>query len=69
MKYFFIFLMRLYQYTIGAMIPTSCRFAPSCSEYSIEAFKKHGIRKGCLLTLKRLAKCHPWHPGGGDPVP
>ncbi|ABI69861.1 conserved hypothetical protein [Syntrophomonas wolfei subsp. wolfei str. Goettingen G311] len=49
--------------------PASCRFYPSCSNYSIEALRKYGIVKGGWLTVKRLARCHPYNPGGYDPVP
>lgn len=47
----------------------SCRFVPSCSNYAIEAYEKHGFIRGSILTLRRLLKCHPFHPGGYDPVP
>lgn len=66
MKFIMIAFIRLYQYTIGPMLGTCCRFYPSCSEYSILAFKKYGVFKGFYLTLKRLLKCHPWHSGGVD---
>ncbi|WP_445083657.1 membrane protein insertion efficiency factor YidD [Candidatus Neptunichlamydia sp. REUL1] len=69
MKYFFIFLIRLYQWTIGPFTQGNCRFYPSCSEYGIKAFKKHGFFKGFYLTVRRLLRCHPWHPGGCDPLP
>lgn len=57
-----------YQKVISPLKPPSCRFYPTCSEYSIQAVKKYGVLKGLWLALKRLAKCHPFHPGGYDPV-
>jgi hypothetical protein len=61
-------LIRLYRYMISPMLPNSCRFTPSCSEYSLEAVSKHGALKGSYLSFKRILKCHPFHPGGYDPV-
>ncbi|MBS0614937.1 MAG: membrane protein insertion efficiency factor YidD [Verrucomicrobia bacterium] len=69
MKYLFLLLIRLYQWTISPLISAECRFYPSCSQYAYEAFRKHGTLKGFYLTTKRLCKCHPWHPGGIDEVP
>lgn len=69
MKYLFIGLIRLYQICISPYFPASCRFVPSCSQYGIEAFQKHGFFKGLWLTVKRIAKCHPWGGSGYDPVP
>lgn len=69
LKQIFIFFVRLYQWTISPLLGMTCRFHPSCSEYMIESLKKHGVVKGVWLGLKRLGKCHPWHPGGPDPVP
>jgi uncharacterized protein len=60
---------RLYQLTLSPFLQLSCRFYPSCSVYMIEALKTYGTLKGLWLGLKRLAKCHPWHPGGHDPLP
>ena len=60
---------RLYQLTISRMLPSSCRFYPSCSEYTKQAIEVHGLRRGIWLGLKRLARCHPFNPGGYDPVP
>lgn len=57
---------KLYQLTISPYVSGSCRFEPSCSNYAILALKKHGTLKGTALTLKRLVKCGPWHPGGID---
>lgn len=60
---------RLYRKLISPLLPPSCRFYPSCSAYAVEALTRHGAIRGLLLTLWRLAKCAPWHPGGLDPVP
>ena len=68
-KYLFIGLIKLYQLCISPLLGPSCRFVPSCSEYGKEAFEKHGVFKGFYLTVKRILKCGPWHPGGHDPVP
>lgn len=65
----FIALIRLYQWTISPMLGSPCRFYPSCSVYAIDAIAKYGVIKGSILTGKRLGKCHPFHPGGYDPVP
>jgi putative membrane protein insertion efficiency factor len=65
----FIALIKVYQYTISPWFPNSCRFVPSCSQYGIEAFQKHGVFKGFWLTLKRVSRCHPWGGSGFDPVP
>ena len=59
---------RFYKRFISPLFPPSCRFYPSCSQYAIEALERYGMLKGCWLTLKRLAKCHPYHPGGFDPL-
>ncbi|NGP87474.1 membrane protein insertion efficiency factor YidD [Fodinibius halophilus] len=69
MKYLFIGLVRLYQLVISPWMPSSCRYHPTCSQYSIEAFRRHGAIKGFWLTAKRIARCHPWTEGGHDPVP
>jgi putative membrane protein insertion efficiency factor len=68
-SYLFIGLIKVYQYTISPMLPMGCRFQPSCSQYGVEAFKKHGLFKGLYLTGKRISKCHPWGAHGHDPVP
>lgn len=68
MKTLIIALIRLYRYMISPLLPNSCRFTPSCSEYSLEAVNKYGVLKGSYLSLKRILKCHPFHPGGYDPV-
>ncbi len=68
MQKILILIIRFYQ-KLSFFKPATCRFYPSCSNYSIEALNKHGIVKGSWLTLKRLARCHPYNPGGYDPVP
>jgi len=67
-KIILIGVIKLYQWTIGPVIGETCRFYPSCSHYGVEALKKHGALKGSWLTLKRICRCHPWNPGGIDPV-
>jgi putative membrane protein insertion efficiency factor len=62
-------LIRLYQNTISRAMPPACRFEPSCSEYAYQALEKYGFFKGSWLALKRIGRCHPFHPGGYDPVP
>jgi len=69
MKYLLMVLIRLYQMTLSKALPSSCRFYPSCSNYGYEAVVKHGAVKGGWLTIKRLSRCQPFHPGGYDPVP
>ncbi len=65
----FILLIKIYRYTISPMLPKSCRYTPTCSQYGIEAFEKHGVFKGFWLTLKRVLSCNPWGGSGYDPVP
>ncbi|MBI4645573.1 MAG: membrane protein insertion efficiency factor YidD [Bacteroidia bacterium] len=65
----FILLIRIYQYSISPLLPMSCRYVPSCSAYSIEALKKHGLFKGGYYSLLRILSCHPWGGHGYDPVP
>jgi len=60
---------RAYQYCISPLLPAACRFYPSCSSYVLQAILRHGIIAGAWLGLRRLARCHPWSPGGYDPVP
>ncbi|HTO72246.1 MAG TPA: membrane protein insertion efficiency factor YidD [Gemmatimonadales bacterium] len=62
-------LIRGYQLTISRALPPSCRFTPSCSQYTLEAVRKYGVIRGSWLGGRRLLRCHPWHPGGFDPVP
>jgi uncharacterized protein len=62
-------LIRGYQLAISPALPPSCRFTPSCSQYALEAVTRHGALKGSWLAACRLVRCHPFHPGGFDPVP
>ena len=62
-------LIRIYQGTISPLLGPRCRFYPSCSSYTLEAIARFGFMKGAGLGVLRLARCHPWHPGGFDPVP
>ncbi|ROH86852.1 membrane protein insertion efficiency factor YidD [Pseudomethylobacillus aquaticus] len=64
-----IALIRLYQIALSPYFGTQCRFSPTCSHYGIAAIRKHGALRGFAYTIRRLARCHPWHPGGIDPVP
>ncbi|AWI13232.1 membrane protein insertion efficiency factor YidD [Caldibacillus thermoamylovorans] len=69
LKNIFIGLIRFYQKFISPATPPSCRFYPTCSQYGLEAIQRFGVLKGGYLTVKRILKCHPLHPGGIDPVP
>ncbi len=69
MKRIALALIRFYQRTVSRDLPPACRFVPSCSEYAYEAIAKYGLWKGGRLALKRLSRCHPFSPGGYDPVP
>jgi uncharacterized protein len=64
-----VLLVRLYQRLVSPLLPPSCRFYPSCSAYAVTALERHGAVRGSWLTLRRLCRCHPFHPGGLDPVP
>lgn len=64
-----IVLITVYRWTISPMLGNHCRFYPSCSQYSLEAIQQYGALRGAWLTIRRLLRCHPWHPGGYDPVP
>lgn len=66
---FVILFVRVYQYLISPVLGPHCRFYPSCSHYAVEAIECHGLGRGLLLAVRRLSRCHPWHPGGVDPVP
>lgn len=65
----FVFLVRIYQWVISPLLPKSCRFEPTCSHYTIEALKVHGLWNGMGLSIRRIARCHPWGSTGYDPVP
>ena len=69
MKRLLVALLHTYQYAISPFLGRRCRYDPSCSEYAVEAVEKHGAIKGGWLGVKRVCRCHPWHPGGYDPVP
>ena len=69
MKYIFIFLIRFYRRFISPLFPPRCRFTPTCSQYALEAFTKHGFFKGFYLTVWRILRCNPFCKGGYDPVP
>ncbi len=62
-------IIRLYQLLISPWLGSRCRFYPSCSQYAIESLRKHGSLRGTALACRRLLRCHPWNPGGVDPVP
>ncbi len=69
MKKLFIGLVRLYQLCLSPLLGKNCRFYPTCSEYTKQALEKYGAVKGSWLGIKRICKCHPFHPGGHDPLP
>ena len=68
MRTLLIALIRIYQWLISPWLGNHCRFYPSCSEYAREAIERHGAVRGSWLAIRRLLRCHPWHPGGVDPV-
>ncbi|WP_373499978.1 membrane protein insertion efficiency factor YidD [Desulfococcus sp.] len=68
-KYILLILIRLYQYLISPVLAPSCRFYPTCSHYAYQAISRHGVFNGLVLTIRRVLRCHPYHPGGIDPVP
>jgi len=69
MKKLLLLLIRLYRYALSPLLGSRCRFYPSCSEYTAEAIERHGAWNGARLGARRICRCHPWHPGGFDPVP
>ncbi|MDO4355298.1 MAG: membrane protein insertion efficiency factor YidD [Clostridia bacterium] len=68
-KRFLLALLRFYKREISPYLPPSCRFVPTCSEYAMQAVQKYGALKGGYLAIRRILRCHPFHPGGYDPVP
>ena len=64
-----VMVVRGYQRLVSPLLPASCRFAPTCSEYAAEAIAQHGLARGVGLAARRLLRCHPFHPGGYDPPP
>ncbi|MBN2497696.1 MAG: membrane protein insertion efficiency factor YidD [Deltaproteobacteria bacterium] len=69
MKTLLVILIRLYQLLLSPLFGPCCRFHPSCSEYAVESIQRHGVWRGVFLSVRRLLRCHPFHPGGIDPVP
>ena len=69
MKYVLLKFVRFYQVAISTMLPPRCRYAPTCSQYAVEALQKHGAYKGSMLALRRICRCHPFGGSGYDPVP
>lgn len=69
MKYVAMAFIRLYQLTLSPLLPPACRFTPTCSHYTYQAIERFGFLKGGWLGVKRIARCHPFNPGGYDPVP
>lgn len=62
-------LVRVYQLFISPLLPAACRYTPTCSAYAVEALERYGVLRGGWMALKRIARCHPFRPGGSDPVP
>ena len=61
--------LHLYRRILSPLLPAACRFVPSCSEYALQALQRHGLARGGRMAIKRITTCHPFHPGGFDPVP
>ncbi|MBM7583267.1 putative membrane protein insertion efficiency factor [Caldicoprobacter guelmensis] len=68
MRSLLVGIIRCYQRSISPLLPNSCRFYPTCSEYVVQAVEKYGVLKGLFMGIKRVLKCHPFHPGGYDPL-
>jgi uncharacterized protein len=68
LKLVFITLLRFYKASVSPLLPPACRFIPTCSEYALEAIERYGALRGGWMGLRRLLRCHPFHPGGFDPV-
>lgn len=69
MQRLLIGLIRIYQVALSPFVGNQCRFTPTCSQYAREAVERHGAMKGTWMAIRRVSRCHPWHPGGHDPVP
>ncbi|MBP0116572.1 MAG: membrane protein insertion efficiency factor YidD [Candidatus Nitrotoga sp.] len=69
MRSILIRLIGAYQYLLSPLMPPSCRFTPSCSQYARESIARHGAVRGTWLSVRRVIRCNPWHPGGHDPAP
>ena len=69
MKQVFLAILQFYKRWISPALPPACRFTPTCSEYAYQAIEKYGAARGGWLGLRRLSRCHPWNPGGYDPIP
>lgn len=69
MRTVLVLCVRAYQVVLSPLLPAACRYQPTCSHYAIEALQKHGAWRGSWLAVKRIARCHPFRPGGFDPVP
>jgi uncharacterized protein len=69
MRWVFILFVRAYQTVLSPLLPPACRYYPSCSNFAIEALERHGAWRGGWMATRRILRCHPFHPGGFDPVP
>ncbi len=69
MQKILIWLIQAYRLFISPWLGPHCRYYPTCSEYAQTALRQHGVFRGLILSIKRISRCHPWHPGGYDPVP
>ena len=69
MRTFLISVIDAYRWLLSPWLGSNCRFYPSCSDYASEAITRHGAARGAWLAVRRVGRCHPWHPGGYDPVP
>ena len=69
MAHLLIWLIKMYQVLLSPFFGQQCRFSPTCSQYALDAINKHGALRGAYYAIRRLLRCHPWHPGGHDPAP